>query len=256
MIVLCTEENFDDFKKACLKDSIYGAMNYSRHTCYSHLPHLALFWIVFDGSEPVGTVSNVMGDGIVSCIKQDCTEEISHLVCTVGISSLLGDSCIVKNINSVFGGSVYSAPTMVCNSGCLSPDVHKYTGRWRTLYDFICKGYPYFAAHSNYDDWLSSLTMRVNRGTASVYTIQNGDEILACGIIGFKGEKSGEIGSIVTAPEARGKGYGKKITRHLAAVLESENRTAFLHLAENSLVPFYESAGFSVCGEWGSISTQ
>lgn len=240
---------------ACRKDPVYGAMVDTRWHCYGHLPHLAMFWVLLSSKgKPVGALSSVMGDCIFSCTLPEYFEEGAEFLSLIPCGKLLADRPFVEMVCQRLGKEGYFSPTMICETGgTFSPRIHIRQEGFRPVYDFICSGYPYFAQHSEYESWLSSLSMRKNRGYASVYVLEEAGEILVCGIVGYRGETSGEIGSIVTAPHARGNGLGREMVSHLTAVLADEKRTAFLHLAEEGLIPFYQSAGFTLAGQWGTL---
>ena len=258
MISLVDAAHEEAFLEACRQDKIYGAMVLTRWKCYRHLQKLALFWVVLSPEgKPVGALSWVQGDCIFSSLHPSCYEEAAELLPLLPCESLLAEQAFVELAAQRLGGESYFSPAMVREEeGELSQRIELWQDSLRPIYQFLCEGYPYFAAHSHYDHWLSSLSLRMNRGCASVYVLREQEKLLACGIIGYRGEASGEIGGIVTAPPVRGRGLGREMVRHLTAVLAAEGRTAFLHLAEESLVPFYLSAGFRPAGRWGSLETE
>lgn len=258
MISLVDASREEAFLEACRQDRVYGAMLRTRWQCYRHLSRLALFWVVLSPEgKPLGALSSVQGDCIFSSLHPSCYEEAAELLALLPCQSLLAEEAFVKQAARRMGGESYFSLALVCETGGqASPRIVQRGENLRPLYHLLCIGSPAFAARSQYDSWLSSLSLRMSRGCATVYALEEKGELLACGIIGYRGEDSGEIGSIVTAPSARGKGLGREMVLHLTAALAAEGRTAFLHLAQESLLPFYQSAGFVFAGRWGSLENR
>lgn len=85
------------------------------------------------------------------------------------------------------------------------------------------------------------------------WSIRSGDELVGCGALKELDEEHGEIKSMRTAPEFRGKGAGKFMLKHILAEAKKRGYTR-LSLETGSMAAFeparwlYESHGFTYCG--------
>lgn len=97
---------------------------------------------------------------------------------------------------------------------------------------------------------------RLRTPDLSFWSVWNGDEVLGCGALRALDPTHGELKSMRTAPEYRGRGIGALVLDHLVALARSRGY-ARLSLETGSPVEFaparrlYARRGFHGCGPFG-----
>lgn len=92
------------------------------------------------------------------------------------------------------------------------------------------------------------------------YSFRNSDGLLAVGAVKELDSAHGELKSMHTAAEARGRGIGRAMLTHLISVARLRGYTR-LSLETGSLAAFaparglYEAAGFRPCGPFGNYTS-
>ena len=115
----------------------------------------------------------------------------------------------------------------------------------RKIYDLLCLcGFEL----GDYSAFLTDVCARLNKGTATLSAILNGDEPGACAFALFEGTKSVLLGAVATNPSARGRGYASKLVGSLAE--EKSDKKVFLFCRNDSLADFYAKIGFKKVGCW------
>lgn len=60
-------------------------------------------------------------------------------------------------------------------------------------------------------------------------------------------------GGLITHPDWRGRGFGRKLVSYLTAWLIEEGKQVFLFCTDEALYPFYECLGMQPCAEYGKL---
>lgn len=75
--------------------------------------------------------------------------------------------------------------------------------------------------------------------------LREGEEVVAVAVVTNEGEGVLEIKNIATAPVHQGKGYGRRLIEHIAAMYADRFHTLEVGTGDSPLtVPFYERCGF------------
>jgi putative acetyltransferase len=97
---------------------------------------------------------------------------------------------------------------------------------------------------------------RLRTPDLSFWTVWDGEEVLGCGALRELDPRHGELKSMRTAPQHRGRGVGRVVLEHLVATARSR-RYARLSLETGSPAEFaparrlYARRGFVECGPFG-----
>lgn len=103
-----------------------------------------------------------------------------------------------------------------------------------------------------HDAWYADMSHRIRHGGAEVFAMRAGNTLAAAAVSPFVSEGMALISGVAVNPHYRGKGLGKNAVAGLAVRLKLSDRRVFV-MAEEKLIPFYKSAGFSVCGSVAKI---
>ena len=203
----------------------------------------ALFWVQSIDEKSVAAVCRVDGNMTVCCCENTDFEELSAFINAVGFSSLTCDAEVMKKLGFEAAKTSF---TVEYKGGLVSADAEITNDcDKKKIYDLLCLcGFEL----GDYGAFLADVCARLNKGTATLSAVMNGDELRACAFALFEGTKSILLGAVATDPSARGKGYASELVGNLAK--EKSDKKVFLFCRNDSLADFYAKIGFEKVGCW------
>ena len=239
MVKLIEDINLLDFLPA----DPYAARITALAATYGTAHSFAMFWVQETDGKSVAAVSRVDGNMTVCCLDGTDYEELSAFINAVGFSSLTCDAEVMKKLGFEAAKTSFTVEYKggaVFDNNDIIRDCDK-----KKIYDLLCLcGFEL----GDYGAFLADVCARLNKGTATLSAILNGDEPGACAFALFEGTKSVLLGAVATNPSARGKGYASKLVGSLAE--EKSGKSVFLFCRNDSLVEFYAKIGFETVGCW------
>ncbi len=239
MVSLINNKNSLDFLPA----DPYAARITALVETYGTEHSFALFWVQEINEKSVAAVSKVDGNMTVCCLDDADFEELFAFINAVGFLTLTSDAAVMKKLG--FEPSKSSFTVEYKGGTAFGTDDIVHDCDKKKIYDLLCLcGFEL----GDYGAFLADVCARINKGTASLSAIMNGDELRACAFALFEGTKSVLLGAVATNPSARGKGCASKLVGALAE--EKSNKKVFLFCRNDSLADFYAKIGFEKVGCW------
>ncbi len=239
MVSLC-----DDFGElAFLPADPYSARITALFKTYGSEHDFALFWVQRVEETPVAAISRVDGNMTLCAFENADFEELSCFMNAAGFASL---TCSEENMKKL-GFKPSKASFTVKYTGGFRPKKAKISRDCdkRQVYDLLCGcGFEL----GSYGSFLADICARLNKGTASMASIEEDRIIHACAFALFEGDKSVLLGAVATSPKARGRGYASELVGTLAA--EKSAKEVFLFCRNDGLSEFYAKIGFEIVGRW------
>ncbi len=221
----------------------YAARITALAATYGTKHHFAMFWVQESDENAVAAVSKVDGNMTVCCAENADFEELSAFINAVGFSSLTCDAEVMKKLGLEASKTSFTVEYKGGSASAVTEitrDCDK-----KKIYDLLCLcGFEL----GDYGSFLADICARLNKGTASLSAVMNGDELRACAFALFEGTKSVLLGAVATNPSARGKGYASELVGTLAK--EKSDKKVFLFCRNDSLADFYAKIGFEKVGCW------
>lgn len=239
MVRLIDDKNFLVFLPA----DPYAARITALAETYGTEHSFAMFWVQEIDSTPVAAVCRVDGNMTVCCRENADYEELSAFIKAVGFLTLTSDADAMKKLGFEPAKTSF---TVEYKGGATLGNTPKVRDcDKKKIYDLLCLcGFELGA----YSAFLADVCARLNKGTATLSAIMNGDKPGACAFALFEGTKSVLLGAVATNPSARGKGYASELVGTLAE--EKADKKVFLFCREDSLADFYAKIGFEKVGCW------
>lgn len=239
MVSLCSDFNELSFLPA----DPYSARITAFFKTYGAEHGFALFWVQREGDVPMAAISRVDGNMTLCAFENADFEELACFMNAAGFSSLTCSEENMKNLGFEMSKSSftvkYSGDFQPTKAG-ISRDCDK-----RQIYDLLCRcGFEL----GSYGSFLADVCARLNKGTASMASVEENGAVQACAFALFEGEKSVLLGAVATSPEARGRGYASKLVGFLAQ--EKCGKEVFLFCRNDGLADFYAKIGFETVGRW------
>lgn len=239
MVKLIEEKSGLDFLPA----DPYAARITALAETYGTEHSFAMFWVQTIDGKSVAAVGRVDGNMTVCCLDGADYEELSAFINAVGFVSLTGDADAIKKLGFEISKTSF---TVEYKGGAVSAtdDIVRDCDK-KKIYDLLCLcGFEL----GDYGAFLADICARLNKGTATLSAVLNGDEPGACAFALFEGTKSVLLGAVATNPSARGRGYASKLVGSLAE--EKSDKKVFLFCRNDSLADFYAKIGFEKAGCW------
>lgn len=105
-----------------------------------------------------------------------------------------------------------------------------------------------------FDVWYADVHHRFRRGRCRAVGVYENGVPVACAMTVAECDSAALIGAVATRSAARGKGYASACVLTLAARLQCEQKRVLLSPKNAYAHHLYDRIGFTVVGEWGSVS--
>lgn len=100
-----------------------------------------------------------------------------------------------------------------------------------------------------FGNWYVELSHLLRHGRRRAAVIRRDGVPVSLAMTAAQTDTAAVIGPVFTLPAYRGNGYAHRLCRALGDGSAEEGKTVFL-CCETHLLPFYEKAGWTACGEW------
>ena len=219
----------------------------------SYSPELAFvdYWMIADenNGKCVGAIARSGTDFIVF-LTDDCDiEEVSSFMRVAGASSVICDGRFELDMfgSKFVSGSVLQRDTefkiQENESEIIEPDI-------KEAYNLIVKCADENFKPPLFEDFYVDVNHKLRHKTMRMYGIKEKDVLVAVAMTVAESKNGAVLGAVSCDPEYRKMGYGSNIVKYISNRLINENKTVYLHRAENVNVSFYNNLGFKEAGKW------
>ena len=101
-----------------------------------------------------------------------------------------------------------------------------------------------------FEDFYVDVNHKLRHGAMRMYGIIDEGTLAALALTVAESGDGAVLGAVACHPDYRRKGFGSLIVQHTVNRLIAEQKTVFLHRAENANAAFYHKLGFIDCGIW------
>lgn len=105
-----------------------------------------------------------------------------------------------------------------------------------------------------FEDFYVDVNHKLRHGAMRMYGISENGSLAAVAMTVAESGDGAVLGAVACDPEFRRRGFGSLIVKYITNRLVEENKTVFLHRAQNANAAFYGSLGFAECGTWREYS--
>lgn len=246
MIRLIDEASVQSFLSYCA-DKPFGIRMAAALKSYGTDCRFADFWLIFNDDRIIGAISKLDGD--LTLCADEVSEEIVPFISTVGYHTLTAEKSLLCSLgfecfDSEGAIMQYKGTESPSNSDSVdtSPSVMAVC---RLLLE--CEGESIRVGQ--FDRFYTDLSLRVRRGTAICYALQNKGVAIASAVT----EEGAIIGGVAVRQNERKNGIGSALVKKLVCDLP-RNKKIYLLRLENENESFYKRLGFENIGSWASIS--
>lgn len=225
--------------------------------CNSYPPSLAFvdYWLICNekAEDCSGAIAR-SGTSFVLFLTDDTDlEEVSSFMRVAGASDII---CNGKYDLDIFytdckiGTILYKneASKIENNDGePVIPDI-------RDTYELItrCSGENF--TPPSFDDFYVDVNHKLRHNTMRLYGISCSDKLVSVAMTVAESDDGAVLGAVACDPDYRQHGYGTQVVNYISDRLINENKTVYLHRAENENVSFYDKLDFKVWGKWKEYS--
>lgn len=219
----------------------------------SYKPELAFvdYWLILNdkSGKCSGAIARSGSSFILFLTDNSELDEVSSFMRIAGATSVL---CDAEYNLELFGstsstGSVLMKNTLsdtIANKNkfCL-PDI-------KTVYELLIKCADDNFKPPAFEDFYVDVNHKLRHNAMRICGISDGENLAAVAMTVAESKNGAVLGAVACAPEYRKHGYGSSVVNYLSDMLISENKTVYLHRAENANINFYSSLGFIEVGKW------
>ena len=105
---------------------------------------------------------------------------------------------------------------------------------------------------TNFTAWYTDLSHRIRHGGARAFLLRLGGESVSACLVSAESGSAGLISGLATQEDSRCCGFGSRILAGACEALRASGKTPVLECFD-SLLPFYEKAGFAKIGDEGEL---
>lgn len=218
----------------------------------SYSPHLAFvdYWLISDENGNITGAAARNGSSFLLFLTDSTDlDEVSSFLRVSGAASILCDGKYKLNFSSVrtSEGVILSRNTLfvpIDNSLCIvQPDI-------RDAYYLIVRCADENFTPPAFEDFYVDVNHKLRHQTMRMYGIREKNRLVAVAMTVAESKDGAVLGALACDPDFRNRGYGSALIKYISNLLISENKTVFLHRAQNANVSFYHKLGFTQSGEW------
>lgn len=219
----------------------------------SYQPELVFvdYWLVIDDDtdECCGAIARNGSTFLLFLADNRCVDEVSSFMRVAGATEILYDAvCPLE----MFGGSVSTGYVLMRNNlydtndlnrNCIEPDI-------KDFYNLILSSADENFTPPCFEDFYVDVNHKLRHKAMRVVGITDNGRLAAAAMTVAESDTCAVIGAVACNPKFRNLGYGTAVVKYISNSLINENKTVYLHRAENSNESFYEKLGFVQTGKW------
>ncbi len=224
----------------------------------SYDPDLAFvdYWMTADAHGVCsGAIARNGSNFILLLTPESDLEEISSFMRVSGAAGILLDGSYRLDFSGAETTGVLMKRTQAVveeesEVGCfVAPEI-------RDVYELIVKCAGEGFKPPAFEDFYVDVNHKLRHGAARLVGLSEGDRLAAAAMTVAECAGGAVLGAVACDPEYRRKGCGSAVVCRLVNALTAENKTVFLHRAQNANAGFYNRLGFEECGTWREYSSQ
>ncbi len=246
MIRLIDEASAQSFLSYCA-DKPFGIRMAAALKSYGTDCRFADFWLIFNDDRVIGAISKLDGD--LTLCADEISEEIVTFISTVGYQTITAEKSLLCSLGfdsfECQGAIMRYEGTESLDSSDLVDISPSIMAVCRLLLE--CEGEGIRVGQL--DRFYTDLSLRVRRGTAICYALQNKGVAIVSAIT----DGGAIIGGVAVRKSERKNGIGSVLVKRLLSDLPKDKKIYLLRL-ENENERFYKRLGFENVGGWASIS--
>ena len=185
---------------------------------------------------------------------EDTEEMRLFLTMDPSVTYVRTDAVTAASLAAMWNVSYQTEAVMRAPNGAMA---HEYVNECplKELYPVLVDG---FGQHTlpPFDAWYADVHHRFRRDRCRAVAVFEEDIPVACAMTVAECDSAALIGAVATRPEARGKGYASACVLTLAHQLQQQSKIVYLSPKNEYAHRLYDRIGFTVVGEWGSVSRE
>lgn len=251
MIISAIEaDNFTDIVNGILPTDPFACRIISLYNSYS--PDLAFvdYWLLQnDDGEFNGAIARNGSNFILFLTEHSDIDEVSSFMRVAGASAVICDGKYKLELNDckTLTGSVLVRDIAFEEEDnkleFFKPDI-------KSVYNMIVKSADENFNPPPFDDFYVDVNHKLRHNTARLVGIFENGVCVASAMTVAESPDSAVLGAVSCDPDYRRRGFGSALIKYLTNLLVSENKSVYLHRAQNANVDFYKNLGFGEHGTW------
>lgn len=206
------------------------------------------YWLTADGrGQANGAIARSGTDYVLLLTAHTDLDEVSSFLEMTGAGRALCDgSYTLTGYRQVNSGWLLQASRPVA----VAPSFSVYHPTLRDVYAVLqtCAGEQF--PLPPWEDFYVDMNHKLRHGAVRLLGIRDAAELCAVGMTVAETEDSAVLGAVSCRPDRRRQGYGTQVVGSLVNALLREDKTVWLHRAQNDNAAFYQSMGFAERGTW------
>lgn len=220
--------------------------------CNSYNPGLVFvdYWLLQnENGESNGAIARNGSNFILLLTEKSDIEEISSFMRVAGASAVICDG---KFKLDLFGSKTKEGSVLLRNTSFekeetsysfVEPDI-------KSAYELILKSADDNFTPPEFDDFYVDVNHKLRHKTLRLSGIVEDGELIAVAMTVAESNFAAVLGAVATNPDRRNQGLGSSLIKFLTNELVEENKSVYLHRAQNANIDFYKNLGFTEYGIW------
>ena len=251
MLIHVTAVDTADFARACAHEHVLGARAQTALRTYGLGNANELFYLCRKGREASAALYLSHGVLTISSDERADPVPISELIAQENIRVIETNQHQCKMLQELLGGKLESSYYLAYRGARDSaeyPDIR----RGDTAEDaaLLRRSREWAQTHLNFEDWLTDLTLRLTRGQAELYHLEQDGVAAAVGAVLYEDAESGVIGAIAAETDE----LAVQMCRFLIQRVLEKGKTPRLLAGSDAEVEHFCELGFATCGRWGRLT--
>ena len=251
MIISALEaDNYIEIINAVSQSDPFACRIISLYNSYS--PELAFvdYWLLQnDDGDYTGAIARNGSNFILFLTEHSDIDEVSSFMRVAGASAVICDGKYELELNGckTLTGKVLvrTVPFDDEDNGLTfsEPDI-------KAVYEMIVKSADENFNPPPFDEFYVDVNHKLRHNTARLVGIDEDGICVASAMTVAESPNSAVLGAVSCDPNFRRRGFGSALIKYLTNMLVAENKSVYLHRAQNANVDFYKSLGFEEYGTW------
>ncbi len=218
----------------------------------SYKPELVFvdYWLIADeNGEYNGAIARNGSNFILFLSGKSDIDEVSSFMRVAGASAVICDG---KYSLDLIGCKTLSGVVLVRKEAFedeeteisfIEPDI-------KSVYELMtCSADENFVPPS-FDDFYVDVNHKLRHNSTRICGIERDGILAASAMTVAESENAAVLGAVSCRPDYRKRGFGSTLIKHITNRLVSENKSVYLHRAQNANEAFYDGLGFTEYGAW------
>lgn len=223
----------------------------SLYNCYALGLPFVDYWMITDdfSGKCTGAVARSGTDFILFLTSESNIDEVSSFMRVAGVSSVICNADYKLDLypDRVTYGAVLmkSSPFEIGNISAdfVAPDI-------KEAYELIVKCADENFTPPEFDDFYVDVNHKLRHKTMRICGLRKDSRLTSVAMTVAESSNGAVLGAVACDPDYRKQGYGSETVKYISNLLIAENKTVYLHRAENANVSFYDNLGFTEIGKW------